>query len=378
MVERISKEVEILGHVQNYDWGIIGDASLVAQLHKQNCGIAGDESRPYAELWMGTHPSGPSVVKTQQQTLRDYLSNDLPFLFKVLSVGKALSIQAHPNRELAEQLHRTQPQHYKDANHKPEMAIALTSFEALCGFRPVKEISAFADRYPPLQMLIGSGIIDSNEELKRAFSMLMNQDSESVQHAISQMPSSGDELISLFHRLNSQYPGDVGVFCVFFLHNVCLEPGQAIFLAANEPHAYLSGSCVECMATSDNVVRAGLTPKYRDVSTLCEMLTYRQFQSVDELLMPAAKIHPFAWLYESPVPEFSVVKVELPAGQWEKMNVSGQSIILCVTGSARLTTEAAVFDVRPGSIIYLPANVCYKVATSSSSCLLYQAFEPCQ
>jgi len=90
---------------------------------------------------------------------------------------------------------------------------------------------------------------------------------------LSPQPAVGS-LEELLLRLNSQFPGDVGCFCVFFLNYLTLEPGQAIFLAANMPHAYLSGDCVECMATSDNVVRAGLTPKYRDVNLLINMLTY--------------------------------------------------------------------------------------------------------
>ena len=76
--------------------------------------------------------------------------------------------------------------------------------------------------------------------------------------------------------LEKQYPGDVGVLAAFFLNFVKLNPGEALYVSANEPHAYLSGECIECMATSDNVVRAGLTPKYRDVQTLCSMLTYNQ------------------------------------------------------------------------------------------------------
>jgi mannose-6-phosphate isomerase len=77
-------------------------------------------------------------------------------------------------------------------------------------------------------------------------------------------------------RLAKEYPGDVGVLSAFFFNYVELVPGQAIYLDANEPHAYLSGECLECMATSDNVVRAGLTPKYIDTNTLCQMLTYKQ------------------------------------------------------------------------------------------------------
>lgn len=86
-------------------------------------------------------------------------------------------------------------------------------------------------------------------------------------------------------RLEKQYPADIGVIAAFFLNYVKLNPGEALVLGANEPHAYLSGECVECMATSDNVVRAGLTPKHRDVQTLCSMLTYKQVTETSRLLM---------------------------------------------------------------------------------------------
>lgn len=65
----------------------------------------------------------------------------------------------------------------------------------------------------------------------------------------------------LILRLNEQYPADVGVLSAFFLNYLSLPAGQSIALPANVPHAYVSGQLVECMATSDNVIRAGLTPK---------------------------------------------------------------------------------------------------------------------
>lgn len=93
-----------------------------------------------------------------------------------------------------------------------------------------------------------------------------------ISHQLRQLTDK-EQLVLL---LEKQYPADVGVLAAFFLNHVKLNPGEALFLGANEPHAYLSGECIECMATSDNVVRAGLTPKHRDVQTLCSMLTYKQ------------------------------------------------------------------------------------------------------
>lgn len=166
--------MELRCMVQNYDWGKKGMHSSVAKLFKSsNCDVEINENKSYAELWMGTHVNGPSFIKTCNSHLGDHISKNktilgnevielfgetLPFLFKVLSVGKALSIQAHPDKKLAENLHRIHPQIYKDSNHKPELAIALTEFQALCGFRPVAEIQYFLKIIPELCFVIGENI----------------------------------------------------------------------------------------------------------------------------------------------------------------------------------------------------------------------------
>ena len=143
---------------QGYDWGKLGSSSAVAQLQQVGEGVAIQEGAPYAEYWFGTHPSGPSRVAAAAPgaasaaplpLLQDWLlahpaalgappynaTSALPFLLKVLSVAKALSVQAHPDRQLAVKLHAARPDMYRDDNHKPEMAVALTPFDAMCGFR---------------------------------------------------------------------------------------------------------------------------------------------------------------------------------------------------------------------------------------------------
>lgn len=144
--------MEILGAIKTYDWGSVGTSSKVAQLaSKVDVKFANelDANTPYAELWMGDHVSGPSILKETGETLDKWLSkhptaiggmDKLPFLFKVLSITKPLSIQVHPNKKQAEHLHATRPDIYKDPNHKPEISIALTDFSALCGFRTPSEL----------------------------------------------------------------------------------------------------------------------------------------------------------------------------------------------------------------------------------------------
>lgn len=302
--------------VQNYDWGITGD-SEVSSLGALNTGEASDPSKPYAELWMGTHPSGPSVVAATGTGLKETIAKDaathlgaktlerfgedLPFLTKVLSVSKALSIQAHPDKTLAAKLHADRPNVYKDDNHKPEMTLAVTEFEALCGFVAPKELAKNLENVPELRAVVGeataagfiaaaaSSVVSSDPEAKSElaalFTALMTADAAAVATQVgalvarlSQAQAADASSIAptdaLAVRLNQQYPRDVGVLCAYVLNYITLKPGQCIYLAANEPHAYLSGECVECMATSDNVVRAGLTAKLRDTAILCDMLTY--------------------------------------------------------------------------------------------------------
>ncbi|MBA0715552.1 hypothetical protein Golax_014442, partial [Gossypium laxum] len=314
--------------VQNYEWGRSGAEAEVARLLALNTGAEIDPNKPYAEFWMGTHESGPNVLveeegeeeeeeeKEQQDVgLKEWIEknpkvlghkvlekwgSDLPFLFKVLSVGKALSIQAHPDKELAKELHKMKPNLYKDANHKPEMALAITEFRALCGFITLQELKAVLEDVPEIVELVGTAsakqVMDIDERggdtadkaktaLRSVFTQLMSASKEMTTKAISKLKSrlllqsqlrSLTEKEELVLQLEKQYPGDIGVLSAFFFNYVKLKPGEALYLAANEPHAYLSGDCVECMATSDNVVRAGLTPKHRDIQTLCSMLTYNQ------------------------------------------------------------------------------------------------------
>lgn len=246
---------------------------------------------------MGTHVNGPAEIAPKDaqseeslESLESFLKTKLPYLFKVLSVDRALSIQAHPDLALARRLHADYPDRYKDANHKPEMAVALSEFEALVQFRALEELAVILPMVPELRMVLRDTpvVLDNFQSnpskvmLTQVFSALMNAPQEHVVEATlalslrlaSASTADSDKLSALVRRLLGQYPHDIGVFAPYFLNVVTLAPGEAVYLGANEPHAYLSGDCIECMASSDNVVRAGLTPKFIDKRTLVDMLTY--------------------------------------------------------------------------------------------------------
>ena len=295
---------------------------------------------------MGTHPSNPSKDVSTGRTLLDLVQdnqallapsvaarygNAVPFLFKVLSVNKALSIQAHPNKKLAEQLHARDPKNYPDDNHKPEMAIAITPFEGLCGFRPVEEIAHFLGAVPALRQLVGEDAAsefakvvadakgDDSEQavernkklLQKVFGALMSSSEADMAAAAKVLvesassagagfagggvqATSGSTLAELVVRLHGQFGADYGLFVLFFLNFVTLQPGEALFLQADDIHAYVSGDIVECMASSDNVVRAGFTPKFKDVDTLVNMLTYKYAPIDDQKMVP--RDYPYATL----------------------------------------------------------------------------------
>ena len=166
-------------------------------------------------------------------------------------------------------MHKSDPSHYKDDNHKPELAIALTTFEALCAFRNIKEIQSFLKTVPEFAALISKSTItqflgstqqNKKDNLRLLFTELMNCSKSAVDTQLqllrTRCSSSTDPLDQLVLRISAKYPGDLGVFCVFMLNYITLQPGECVFLAPNEPHAYLRGNCIECMACSDNVVRS--------------------------------------------------------------------------------------------------------------------------
>jgi len=375
--------------VMNYAWGKIGSSSAVAQLSGQ----AVDEKAPYAELWMGTHHKGPA--KTGGDLLSKKIGKELPYLFKVLSVAKALSIQAHPDKKLAEKLHKERPEVYKDPNHKPEMACAVTDFEAMCGFRPAEQIAEHLVSYPEFSLLVGKEIADEflsavkkgeEAELKSAltklFTTVMEAKKKDVEKQVAALCESlgklsdPSDLQKLLLRLNLQYPLDVGVFAPLFLNYLVLKPGDAMFLGANEPHAYLSGDCIECMACSDNVVRAGLTPKLRDTPTLCSMLTYK---AMFPKVMKGEKLDASSIVYRCPIDEFELTKSSLAASaKYTLKSVPADALVLVYNGDGTVSSskgsavaykKGSVFYVKGGEDIALEAKAettIFRCSTASS------------
>ena len=384
--------VQLKCAIQHYDWGVSGQTpSAVAELGSLNREEKIDEEKPHAELWMGTHLSGLNVIKetdssdsSSSSSLKQHVEanaketlgekclkrfgNDLPFLLKVLSVAKALSIQAHPDKQLAEKLHEEKPHMYKDANHKPEMALAVTEFEAMSGF--ISEPKEALEKCPELKLLTGIRLeeMDAMKEDKKAqmkylFTKVMLAEKEEVAKHVRALVkrlkeeeegkggNGDDERDRLALRLNGQYPDDVGVMCAYLLNYIKLQPGEAVYMAANEPHAYLDGECVEVMATSDNVVRAGLTPKARDTEILCDMLTYKLGKPE---VLTGDVIDKNTKRYSPPFDEFELEVISCSKNETAELTVSqGPSILLVKNGKGTLNGDVVI---EKGSVVFANAN----------------------
>lgn len=366
--------------VKDYAWGIRGMDSRVARYALESKTLEEvDPDTPYAELWIGTHPKGPSKLKTGED-LRDTIGEDLPFLFKILSAGKALSIQAHPDKELAERLHQENPNAYGDSNHKPEMAIALTPFEAMCGFRRLEEVAFLIKKHPEfaaclsqeakLSVFLAHDDNTQREALQKLFSSFMNCDPEISERNLKLLlirlqaeqsrlhkhpheePAWERKCARAVLRLAQQFPGDPGAMSPLFLNYLLIAPGESFFMAANEPHAYVAGEIIECMACSDNVVRAGLTPKFKDVDNLVDMLTY----STGGPTIDAGSYSPESTnivRYTPPVPEFEVMVLHIDPGETLTYKNPGvPAILIILEGSGQLDGKLC----RPGRSYYWPTN----------------------
>jgi len=386
----------IKGAVQHYAWGKDGRSRpLVRQVWEVQNGeedANGDEEK-YAEIWLGTHPNGPSKTNSST-TLLELIESDpvfflgsqhsaknLPYLLKLLSIQKVLSIQSHPDLELAAKLHEQNPAVYKDACHKPEMAIALTPFVAMCGFRPLGIIVENLSLYPEIARIVSAesvdgikaaygktmGLVDFDTTtqlaLKALFSSFMaNFDtsgtkplSDCIERLKAKNKDDMTELDVLILDFSRQFPGDCGVFSPLFLAVHKLSPGSSLFVPANTPHAYITGEIIECMARSDNVIRCGLTPKFKDVGVLCDSLSY---DTTPQSPCDGGDIGGNTKLYRPPVNDFEV-RVITGGGTYNvDAGLDSGSLLLALGGACTLVINdgAEKLHLKRGEAAFLAAN----------------------
>ncbi|MFJ1757200.1 mannose-6-phosphate isomerase, class I [Kitasatospora sp. NPDC088134] len=369
--------------VRPYAWG---STTAIADLI--GCPPGGG---PEAELWMGAHPGAPSridrgrgaepldavIARDPERELGarvlDRFGPQLPFLLKVLAAERALSVQVHPSAAQAAAGYAAEdaagipldaPQRiYRDRSHKPELICALGEFDALCGFRDPR---ASADLWARTGLAVLDPWIEelrtapAGTALRTVLTAALTEDRPRGERAAAELPRVLAELAAgggpdaatwaAYRDAAHDHPGDPGLLAAMLLHHVRLGAGQALYLEAGVPHAYLRGLGVEIMASSDNVLRCGLTPKHVDTAALAGAVDFRP---TAPQRAPAVPVGPGELEFLTTAAEFSLSRID-PAGLDAPVELAddGPQILLCVRGTARLDGGPAL---GPGASAYLPA-----------------------
>ncbi|MCQ4046455.1 mannose-6-phosphate isomerase, class I [Streptantibioticus rubrisoli] len=351
---------------------------------------------PQAELWMGAHPGAPSRLDrgTGPMPLNEVIDADpygelgkpaverfgprLPFLLKLLAAGAPLSLQVHPDLDqakvgFADEEARGVPidaphRNYKDANHKPEMICALTPFDGLCGFRHPAEAAELLEGLGVNTLKPYADILRArpeDEALREVLAAVLGADREEMAQTVEEATEAAARLATEGGRFADAYaayasaahhfPGDPGVIAAMLLNHVTLQPGEALYLGAGVPHAYLNGLGVEIMANSDNVLRCGLTPKHIDVPELMRIV---RFESGDAGVLRPEDSGDGEEVYDTPIDEFRLSRYTLaPGGSPRTLGDRTPQILLCTAGQVTLHGPGgAQLTLARGESAFVPAD----------------------
>ncbi|AGT91930.1 mannose-6-phosphate isomerase [Rhodococcus erythropolis CCM2595] len=391
---------ELEGALRSYAWG---SRTAIAELR----GLATPSNHPEAELWLGAHPGDPARVITESgsESLLEVLHREperelgrenleafgerLPFLLKLLAAEEPLSLQAHPSAVQADEGFRRENalgvpmespiRNYKDGSHKPELVVALSRFEALAGFREptrtVKLLRALAvdELEPYIGLLEGQPDSDGLRALFTTWITLPSTVLGTLLPAvlagcITYVAHHDAEFVTEIRtalELSEAYPGDAGVLAALLLNRVTLEPGQGLFLAAGNLHAYLHGLAVEIMANSDNVLRGGLTPKHVDVPELLRVLDFvgADIDVLDPAPSPGSgqsgsgQSGSGRYEYVTPAPEFRLTRLEFDSNATDLVvEAGGPRILICTDGAVTATCGADTLDLDRGRAAWIAAD----------------------
>ncbi len=366
--------VRISGEVKNFSWGS-------KHLIQDQLGI-GSNNQEVAEVWFGTHDGGQSKLLSSGKNLSEAIGSKLSFLVKFLAADSPLSIQVHPNalqakagcaKENAAGIDLTDPKrNYKDDSHKPEILIALSAFEALCGFRPRAEILEIFLAFSESEARFGelAALAATDASLEEIFSELL-EDSQLAGRFASSVANLDSDSISeqarcLVVDLLDKYPSDTGALVSLLLNFVRLAPGEAIFLPAGNLHAYLSGLGVEVMASSDNVLRGGLTSKHIDKEEL------RNITDFSELAKPVVATKKLAeGLVEYPVSasEFRVYRAQISGSNLlADIDLPAAALVVCVSGEIAVGTSLEEREVlKKGEVVFVSGAKKFSLTSSGDA-----------
>lgn len=424
--ENSQRTFRLFSQIQHYDWGNRNQQAFIPKL----LGMPIHPGTPYAELWVGAHVSAPSTIVPHGKrgiklpnalTLNQFISHapreilghqsadqlgQLPFLFKLLSIGDVLSIQAHPNKDQARKLHTKDATHYPDPNHKPEIAVCLDNFRALVGFLPFEELIVQLELYPEIIELLDDEALGGLKECARIlhegeYRDLVEEEA-AFRHFIEHLCSRAqvdsfdlarttgklqlrlesesltrklDEKEQLFLYLKMRYSGeDIGLLLLFLMNFVELESGESISIKPGTLHAYLHGNIVECMAASDNVVRAGFTHKHKDVNTLIEILDCSMSKPEIFTSLPnAAQID-----YPKFCDDFSLSQMVIHEGlSWEFKGNHAANIFYVLKGKIEvryeINGEEIKEDYQKSHCIFVPAGLKSLKITAKEKATIFHA-----
>lgn len=369
--------------VRCYAWG---SRTQIARLQQRPAPTA----EPEAELWIGAHPIAPSRLVDDGSALTDaiaaaptrilgegvvgHFGPRLPFLLKVLAAEAPLSLQAHPSAELAaagfaaeeaagiplDAPHRV----YRDPWAKPELLCALTPFVALCGFRPVADTLALLDRLAApclgptaatLRERGEAGLLPVVRELLMLPGARRRDLVAELAHAVRRLAASADpdaRLAAVVADLTERYPTDTGCAVALLLNLVELQPGQGVHLPTGGLHTYIGGTGVELMATSDNVLRGGLTSKHVDVEGLLAVL---DAEAGPPPLIHPVELQPGEHVYPTPTPQFRLSRLE-PTGRALRLQRRGVEVLLCTEGAIVVGADGCEETLGPGEAVLVTAD----------------------
>ncbi|KAK1714234.1 phosphomannose isomerase type I [Colletotrichum lupini] len=385
-----SSVFQLSGTCNNYDWGKKGRDSLAARLCENTpSGFTINDNEAYSEMWFGDYPDFPARVLETGELLKDVLDKNkeqllgkkviteldgqLPYLPKILSIAKALPLQIHPNKSLASKLHEQDPENFTDANHKPEIAVALGPFEVFAGFKPLDQISPVIN-IPALRDLIPDGTTRwTDETLREVTRRILLADENTVEKALKALGGTPREelggngyVLDLLPRLQDQFgKGDNGILVALLCMNfLSLEAGDALYIPADGIHAYLSGDIVECMARSNNVLNTGFCPPgdRNNIDLFSKTLTFKAHNKND-VLLPAEKssrgTQGRTVVYPPPLSEFDMLKTDLDEGsKTEVLKASeGPSVAIVIEGEGVLEADGEKFDVKAGHIYFVAPGI---------------------
>ncbi len=399
--------IKLLPAIQHYAWG---DAAFIPRL----LGRENPTAKPFAELWMGAHPDAPSQALAPEGaiSLATLIDRDpdallqpeiarrfagrLPYLFKILAAASPLSLQIHPSKPRAEAGFARENQagidlldsrrNYKDANHKPELIAALTEFFGLRGFRPLPEIARQIAAVPELRALAGD-FKPTTAALQELYGALMTLPAGEVDARLDSLlarltrenqttpfrKTDREYWVLLADRIHSQGGRhDRGLFSFYLLNLVRLLPGQAMYLPAGVPHAYLQGAGVELMANSNNVLRGGLTAKSIDVAELLRNVDYEAAEP--KIIAPQQISGGPAWRYPTPAEEFELIRLDLAADAPYASGRDHSADVLIVTQSepgqkVLVTTPQARAEFVQGEVFLVPQGVDYTLRADGPATL---------